>query len=91
LSLLPDLFEEPARLILDGHISRASITALMIFCLFNVVILIFPRHTTHFPQHFDIGIASPLKSEFKHFMEEVNALRMEMTEGQQTKADALRC
>jgi hypothetical protein len=92
LSLPPDLFEEPARLIPDGHISRANITALMIFCLFNVDILILLGHTTHVLQPFDVGIASPLKSEFKQqLMEEVNALRMEMIEGQLTKADALRC
>jgi hypothetical protein len=65
LSLPPDLFEEPALLILDSHISRANITALMIFCLFNVDVLLLPGHKTHVLQTFNVGIASPLKSKFK--------------------------
>jgi hypothetical protein len=62
----------------------------MIFCLFNVDILILPGHTTHVLQAFDVGITSQLKSEFRQqLMEKFNALRMEMTEGQRTRADAL--
>jgi hypothetical protein len=83
LSLPPDLFEEPALLILDGHISRPNITALMVFCLFNVDVLILPGHTTHVLRPLDIVIASSLKSECRHqLIEEVNTLRMEMTESQ---------
>jgi hypothetical protein len=91
-SLPPDFFEEPARLMLDGHISRANIAALMIFCLSNIDVLILPGHATYILQPFDVGIAFPLKSEFKQqLMKEINALRMEMTEGQRTRSDALRC
>jgi hypothetical protein len=59
LSLPPNLFEEPALLILAGHISRANITGLMIFCLINVDVLILPSPTTHVLQLFDVGIAFP--------------------------------
>jgi hypothetical protein len=46
--LLPsDIADEPVLLLLDGHISRKNITALMIFYLFNIDILIIPGHTTH--------------------------------------------
>jgi hypothetical protein len=42
--------------------------------------------------HSTLGSHPPLKSEFEQqLMEEVNALRMEMTEGQRTRADDLRC
>jgi hypothetical protein len=70
LSLPPDPSEEPTRLILDGHISRGNITALTIFCLFNVDALILPGQKTHVLQHFDVGVASPLKSEFKQKLTE---------------------
>jgi hypothetical protein len=60
LPLPPDLFEEPALLILDGHISRA-ITALMIFCLFDADVLTLPGQTTYVLQPFDVRIASPIK------------------------------
>jgi hypothetical protein len=92
LPLPSDRFEEPALLILDGHISRTNITALMIFCLFNVDVLILPGHMTHGLQPFDFGIACPLKSEFRQqLMEEVNALRMEMIDSQRIRVDVLRC
>jgi hypothetical protein len=86
LSFPPDLFEEPAIFILDGQISRANITALMTFCLFNIDVLILPGHTTRALRPFNVGISSPLKSEFKQqLIKEINALRMEMTEGQRTR------
>jgi hypothetical protein len=64
----------------------------MIFYLFNVDILIVPGHTTHFLQPFDVGIAEPLKAEFKQqLQQEINSLAAELTDGQRTKAEALRC
>jgi hypothetical protein len=91
--LLPsDIPDEPVLLLLDGHISRRNITALMIFYLSNVDIFIIPGHTTHVLQSFDVGIAAPLKAEFKQqLQQEINSLAAELTGGQRTKADTLRC
>jgi hypothetical protein len=65
---------------------------LMIFYLFNVNILVIPGHTTHVLQPFDVGIAAPLKTEFKQQLkQEINLLAAELTGRQRTKANALRC
>lgn len=65
LRLKPNLREEPALLFVDGHSSRWNFKANLIFWLFNVDVLSFPGHTSHLLQMFDVGIASPLKDEFK--------------------------
>jgi hypothetical protein len=92
LSLPSDIADEPVLLLLDGYISGRNITALMIFYLFNVDILIIPGHTTHVLQPFDVGIAAPLKAEFKQqLQQEINSLAAELTDGQRTKTGALGC
>jgi hypothetical protein len=92
LSLPPDIADEPVLLILDGHISRANLTALMIFCLFNVDVLILPGHTTHVLQPLDVAVNSPLKTEFKNQLtQRTSAILEQLQERQATKADTLRC
>jgi hypothetical protein len=92
LSLPSDIADEPVLLLLDGHISQRNITALMVFYSFNVDILIIQGHTTHVLQPFDVGIAAALKAEFKQqLQQEINSLVSELTDGQRTNADALRC
>jgi hypothetical protein len=92
MSLPSDIADEPVLLLLDGHVSRRNVTALMIFYLFNVDILIIPGRTTHVLQPFDVSIAAPLKAEFKQqLQQEINLLAAELTDGQRTKAEALRC
>jgi hypothetical protein len=87
-----DIADQPVLLLLDAPISPRNITALMIFYLFNVDILVISRHTTDVLQPFDVGIAAPLKAEFKQELpQEINSLAAELTDGQRTKTDALRC
>jgi hypothetical protein len=79
-------------MILDGHASRANVTALIIFCLFNVDVLILPGHTTHVLQPLDVCITSPLKGKFKEeLMQEVNVILELIAQGNPSKADAMRC
>jgi hypothetical protein len=92
LSLPSYIADEPVLLLLDGHISQRNITVLMTFYLFNVDIWIIPCHTTHVLQPFDVGIAAPFIAEFKQQLrQEINSLAAELTAGQRTKADTLRC
>jgi hypothetical protein len=65
MSLPKDLQDETAVLIVDGHPSRYVIDAIIILVLFNVELLILPPHCSHCLQPFDVGIGSPLKTEFK--------------------------
>lgn len=62
LKLSPDIRDEPILLILDGHGSRINYTAALVFYIFNVDVLIFPGHTSHVLQPFDVSLAAPLKS-----------------------------
>jgi hypothetical protein len=92
MSLPPELVDEPVLLILDGHGSRAKVTALMIFALFNVDVLILPGHTTHVLQALDVGVNSPLKVKFKELLAQgINEFIEWVNQGNPSKADTLRC
>ena len=55
---------QPALLIMDGHVSRECPIALMLLRYHNIQVLILPSHTSHVLQMFDVGLASPLKRKF---------------------------
>ena len=52
----------PFILFLKVHSSRMSPFALSFFNKFNIIVIIFPAHSTHVLQPFDVSIASSLKS-----------------------------
>jgi hypothetical protein len=63
---LPDAIKHiPAVLIMDGHTSRENPTAMSIFQIYHVRVIILPSHTSHFLQMFDVVLAGPLKVSFK--------------------------
>ena len=63
---LPDsLRHQRIILLVDGHKSRESFTAALIFYLFDIDLVLLPPHTSHLMQAFDVSVASPLKSYFK--------------------------
>ena len=55
-------------LLLDGHKSRNNYFTARVFDSFNIDILIFPGHTSHLLQAFDVAVASPLKSAYKRWL-----------------------
>ena len=67
LSLPPDLRDQRILLLLDGHKSRNNSFIAMVFDIFKIDILIFPGHTSHILQAFDVSIASPLKTAYKEY------------------------
>jgi hypothetical protein len=69
LSLPIELQQAPILLILDGHKTRLSFEAALIFASYNIEVLILPPHSSHLLQPFDVTIASPLKVEFKKFLD----------------------
>ena len=55
----------PCFLFLDGHKSRLNTTAIELLYAHNVRVIIFPAHSSHCTQPFDVGIASPFKRKLK--------------------------
>ena len=67
LDLPPELRDQRILLLLDGHKSRINFFIAKVFEAFKIDILIFPGHTSHILQAFDVSIASPLKTAYKEF------------------------
>ena len=67
LDLPPELRDKRILLLLDGHKSRVNFFIAMLFDIYGIDILIFPGHTSHLLQAFDVAIASPLKTAYKEF------------------------
>ena len=67
LSLPLELRDQRILLLVDGHKSRINFFIAMVFDLYKIDILIFPGHTSHLLQAFDVAIASPLKTAYKEF------------------------
>ena len=55
-------------LILDGHNSRLSFYSMLLLWMFKIQCLLLPGHCTHVLQPFDVGIASPLKVNYKSIL-----------------------
>ena len=71
LKLSDELKDEPFLLIVDGHPSRFCFYANYLLHLFNIDLLILPSHSSHVIQPFDVCVASPLKSEFLKYLDEL--------------------
>ena len=54
----------PHVLFLDGHSSRTSPFALRLFNKYNILVVIFPAHTSHILQPFDVSIAASIKNSY---------------------------
>ena len=52
-------YNAPCYLYLDGHKSRLNSEAIEILYQNNVRVIVFPSHTTHVLQPFDVALASP--------------------------------
>lgn len=55
-------FKFPCFLFLDGHKTRLNSQAIEILYQNNVRVIVFPSHTTHVLQPFDVSLAAPLKN-----------------------------
>ena len=55
-------------LLLDGHKSRVNYFIAKLFDIHGIDILVFPGHTSHVLQPFDVGIASSLKSKYRELV-----------------------
>ena len=65
LMLPKELQNQECLLLLDGHSSRLSYRSMLLFWIFHVDVVLIPGHCTHVLQPFDVGIASPLKVNYK--------------------------
>ena len=52
-------------LILDGHASHLSTTAIEFSLASNIILLCLPPHATHILQPLDVGLFAPLASAYK--------------------------
>ena len=68
LSLPPELRNQRILLLLDGHKSRVNYFVARLFESFMIDVLVFPGHTSHLLQAFDVAVASPLKSAYKKWL-----------------------
>ena len=64
LNLPPEIRNQSILLLLDGHKSRINFFIARLFDLNGIDILIFPGHTSHLLQPFDVAINSPLKEAY---------------------------
>jgi hypothetical protein len=64
-TLPKEIREEDMLLIIDGHKTRISLLAAVIFEMFGVEVLVLPAHCTHLLQMFDVAVAAALKVAFK--------------------------
>ena len=60
-------YNAPCYLYLDGHKSRLNSEDIEILYQNNVRVIVFPSHTTHVLQPFDVALASPLKNAIRRF------------------------
>ena len=80
----------PTFLFLDGHKSRLNSEAIEYLYAHNVHVIIFPPHTSHVYQPFDIGIAAPLKGNIKKMQERIPSfLSKQMAPLTKTEANRL--
>ena len=56
--------EKAVLLFVDGHLSRLSPFGMRILHQYNIVCLVFPSHTSHILQPFDVDVSAPLKNEY---------------------------
>ena len=68
LTLPSHLRNKRILLLLDGHTSRVNYFIAKLFDINGIDILVFPGHTSHVLQPFDVGIASSLKSEYRRLV-----------------------
>ena len=65
LQLPTEKKDKPVYLFLDGHRSRLNSEAIELFAKNNIKVIIFPAHSSHCTQPFDVAIAAPFKKYFK--------------------------
>ena len=63
--------QAPTFLFLDGHKSRMNSEALEVLFKNNINVIIFPSHTTHVLQPFDVSLAAPLKNMIVKFNDNI--------------------
>ena len=68
LTLPSHLRNKRILLLLDGHKSRVNYFIAKLFDMNGIDILVFPGHTSHVLQPFDVGAASSLKSEYRRLV-----------------------
>ena len=68
-SMNPD--QIPCYLFLDGHKSRLNSEAIELLFQNNIQVIIFPAHTTHVSQPFDVAVAASLKAAIKRLTESI--------------------
>ena len=68
LTLPSHLRKQRILLLLDGHKSRINYFIAKLFDIYGIDILVFPGHTSHVLQPFDVGVASSLKSEYRRLI-----------------------
>ena len=77
LRLPSHLRKQRILLIMDGHRSRANFFIAKLFAIHGIDILIFPGHTSHLLQPFDVGVASSLKTAYQ---KELHGYKVELDE-----------
>ena len=68
-------------LFLDGHRSRLNSQAIELLFQNNVSVIVFPSHTTHVIQPFDVGLAAPLKCYIKKLSGTIPQFMVNISQG----------
>lgn len=79
--LLGNQCDNPVFLLLDGHKSRANSEAIEVLHAHNIHVIVFPAHTTHILQPFDVSVAAPFKAYLKKFNETIPQTLRNKTQG----------
>jgi hypothetical protein len=65
LELGDEMRHKPILLLVDGHLSRLCWKAMWLFRMHNIQVIVFPGHTSHLLQPFDVAVAAPLKAAYQ--------------------------
>jgi hypothetical protein len=77
-------------LIIDGHKTRLNLTAVLIFWLSGIDVLVLPAHSTHILHMFDATVAGALKTALKHELDQQISQFVKENHGHEDKAQCLR-
>lgn len=71
----------PVFLFVDGHLSRLDPFGMRALSRFNIICIVFPAHSSHVLQPFDVGLGSPIKTVYLKELADPHVINQSNVEG----------
>ena len=72
---------KPVILFVDGHLSRLSPFGMRLLVRFNIICIVYPSHSSHVLQPFDIVLAAPIKVDYLKALADPKVIAQSLQEG----------